>query len=120
MAGSSKKAPVGTVESYLAALPSEQRTALERLRRDIHAAAPGAVDCISYRMPAVRYEGKVLVWYGAHTGHCSFYPGAVVQAHQDELRAYQVSKGTIRFSSEKPLPAALVRKLVKARIAALR
>jgi uncharacterized protein YdhG (YjbR/CyaY superfamily) len=120
MAESSKKAPQAPVDAYLAALPSEQRAALEKLRRDIHAAAPGAVDCISFRMPAVRYEGKVLVWYGAHAKHCAFYPGAVVQAHQDELRPYQISKGTIRFSSEKPLPATLVGKLVKARIAALR
>lgn len=108
-----------TVDEYLAALDPPQRRALEKLRRDIHAAAPGAVDCISYRIPAVRLNGKVLVWYGAHTGHCSFYPGAVVQAHQVELRAYETSKGTVRFPAAKPLPATLVKKLVKARIAAL-
>lgn len=113
-----KKPKAATVDSYLAALDSEQRTALEKLRRDIHAAAPGAEDCISYRIPAVRLDGKVLVWYGAHTGHCSFYPGAVVQAFAHELRAYEVSKGTIRFPAGKPLPVTLVRKLVKARIAA--
>lgn len=117
MAGSSKKAPTATVDAYFAALGSDQRAALEKLRKDIHAAAPGAVDCISYRIPAVRYDGKVLVWYGAHAGHCSFYPGAVAQDFTAELRDYNISKGTVRFQPEKPLPAALVRKLVKARIA---
>lgn len=107
-----------TVDEYLAALGSEQRSALEKLRRDIHAAAPHAEDCISYRMPAVRLDGKVLVWYGAAKSHCAFYPGAVVQAHEDELRRYKISKGTIRFPADEPLPATLVRKLVKARIAA--
>jgi uncharacterized protein YdhG (YjbR/CyaY superfamily) len=118
MVSSSQTKRASTVDEYLAALGNEQRSALEKLRRDIHAAAPGAEDCISYRIPAVRLDGKVLVWYGAHTGHCAFYPGAVVQAHRDELRAYEISKGTIRFPAGKPLPATLVRKLVKARIAA--
>jgi len=118
MASSAKKAAqAATVDGYLAALDSAQRSALEKLRHDIHAAAPGAVDCISYRIPAVRLGGKVLVWYGAHTSHCSFYPGAVAQDFTAELRDYKISKGTVRFQPEKPLPAALVRKLVKARIA---
>ena len=107
-----------TVDEYLAQLGSEQRAALEKLRRDIQAAAPRATECISYRIPAFRLDGKVLVWFGAATHHCSFYPGAVVEAHQDELRGYKISKGTVRFAPDKPLPTALVRKLVKARIAA--
>jgi uncharacterized protein YdhG (YjbR/CyaY superfamily) len=61
----------------------------------------------------------VLVWFGAASRHCSFFPGAVVSAYADELRAYSTSKGTVRFQPDQPLPASLVRKLVKARIAVL-
>jgi uncharacterized protein YdhG (YjbR/CyaY superfamily) len=62
----------------------------------------------------------MLVWFGAGAKHCAFYPGAVVTAHEDELTGYATSKGTVRFQPERPLPASLVRKLVKARIAAIR
>ena len=106
-----------TVDQYLAALSDDKRAALERLRKDILAAAPGAEECISYQMPAFRYKGKVLVWFGAGANHCAFYPGAVVQAFQEELEDYVTRKGTIRFQPDQPLPAALVRKLVQARIA---
>ncbi len=106
-----------TIDEYLAALSPDQRAALERLRRAIRAAAPRAEECISYRIPAFRLDGRVLVWFGAAANHCAFYPGAVVEAHKDELANYDTSKGTIRFQPDSPLPAALVRKLVKARIA---
>lgn len=106
-----------TVDQYLAALSDDKRAALERLRQDILAAAPGAEECISYQMPAFRYKGKVLVWFGAGANHCAFYPGAVVQAFQEELEDYGTRKGTVRFQPDQPLPAALVRKLVQARIA---
>jgi uncharacterized protein YdhG (YjbR/CyaY superfamily) len=104
-----------SIDDYLATLSPEKRAALEQLRRAIHAAAPGAEECISYGIPAVRWKGKVLVWFGASANHCSFYPGAVVQAFGKELTAYKVAKGTIRFAPDEPLPATLVRKLVKAR-----
>jgi len=107
-----------TIDLYLSALGDDQRAALERLRKIIRAAVPRADECISYRLPAFRLDGRVLVWFGAASNHCAFYPGAVVQALQDELKGYDTSKGTIRFQPSKPLPAALVRKLVKARIAA--
>lgn len=111
------KTKIGAIDRYLAALSSDKRTALERLRRTIRAAAPGAEECISYQLPAFRLDGKVLVWFGAGANHCAFYPGAVVEAYKAELEDYDTSKGTIRFQPDNPLPAGLVRKLVKARIA---
>ena len=106
-----------TVDDYLEALPEDQRAALERLRRTILAAVPGAEECISYQLPAVRLHGKVLVWFGAAAKHCAFYPGAVLDAFKEELEAFQTGKGTIRFQPEHPLPAALIRRLIKARAA---
>jgi uncharacterized protein YdhG (YjbR/CyaY superfamily) len=107
-----------TIEEYLSELPRDQRAALERLRDIILKAAPGAEECISYRLPAFRFRGRMLVWFGATPNHCAFYPGGVVQGYEEELRRYDTSKGTIRFQPDAPLPAALVRKIVKARIAA--
>ena len=107
-----------TIDEYMAALGDEQRTALERIRKLIHAAAPEAEECISYQLPAFRL-GKLLVAYGASASHCAFYPmsAATIAAHKNELKGNDTSKGTIRFQPEKPLPAALVKKLVRARIA---
>ncbi len=115
---SKARAKPTTIDEYLAALDDDQRAALERLRKTIHAAAPGAEECISYGLPALRLNGRMLVWFGATPNHCAFYPGAVVEAFRDDLGDYQTSKGTIRFQPDHPLPAALVRKLVRARIAA--
>lgn len=110
---------VTVIDEYLAALSADKRAALEKLRKTIRAAAPKAEECISYQIPAFRLDGKVLVSFGAGANHCAFYPSSAttVAAHQDELKNYDTSKGTIRFSADKPLPAVLVRKLVKARIA---
>ena len=107
-----------TIDEYLAALSDEKRRALERLRTIIKAAAPGAEERISYRLPAFRYGGKMLVAFGARENHCAFYlmSSLTVEAHKRELKGYDTSAGTIRFQPDKPLPAALVRKLVKARI----
>jgi uncharacterized protein YdhG (YjbR/CyaY superfamily) len=106
------------IDEYLATLNAKQRAALEKLRKAIKAAAPAAEECISYQLPSFRFGGKVIVWFGATTNHCAFYPGALpIRAHKAELEAYDTSKGTIRFQPDKPLPAALVRKLVKTRIA---
>lgn len=108
-----------TIDEYLAALSADQRAALQKLRRAIRAAAPKAEECISYSLPAFRLNGRMLVAFGARANHCAFYPmsSSTVEAHERELKAYATSKGTIRFDPAKPLPAALVRKLVKARIA---
>jgi uncharacterized protein YdhG (YjbR/CyaY superfamily) len=105
------------VDEYLAALDGDKRAVLEKLRKDIRAAAPRVEECISYQMPAFRLDGKVLVWFGAAKNHCSFYPGAVVEDLKDELQGYETRKGTVQFPPDKPLPATLVKKLVKARIA---
>jgi uncharacterized protein YdhG (YjbR/CyaY superfamily) len=96
---------------------ADKRAALEKLRKDIRAAAPKAEECISYGLAAFRLNGKFLVAFGAAANHCAFYPGATVQAHKDELKEYDTSKGTIRFQPNNPLPATLVRKLVRARVA---
>ena len=106
-----------TIGEYLAALSDEKRAALEKLRKDILAAAPGAEECISYQMPAFKLDGRMLVWFGATANHCAFYPGGIVDQFSDDLSAYEISKGTIRFQPSRPLPASLVRKLVKARMA---
>lgn len=108
-----------THDAFLAGRPADQRNALEKLRRTIKAAAPGAEECFSYGLPAFRLNGRALVAFGASAKHCSFYPmsGETVAAHRRELKNFDTSKGTIRFQPDKPLPAALVRKLVKARMA---
>lgn len=108
-----------TVDEYLAPLSDEKRAALQRLRRAIKAAAPRAEECISYHIPSYRVDGRMLVAFGAAANHCAFYAGsAPIERYADELEAYDTSKGTIRFRADEPLPAALVRKLVKAQIAA--
>lgn len=105
-----------TIDGYLATLSPENRQALERLRKIIRQAAPAAQECISYGIPAFRLQGKFLVGFGAAAKHCSFYPGAVVATLGADLEGYDLSKGTIRFHPEKPLPSALVRKIVNTRI----
>ena len=107
-----------TIDEYLAAVSDDQRAALEKLRKTIKAAVPEAEEGISYGLAAFRLDGKPLVAFGATANHCAFYPmsSSTVEAHKDELKDYDTSKGTIRFQADKPLPVALVRKLVKARI----
>jgi uncharacterized protein YdhG (YjbR/CyaY superfamily) len=118
LAKSAKATKPETIDEYLAPLSKEQRAALEKLRRAIKSAAPKAEECISYQIPGFRLGGRLLVSFGAAANHCAFYPGAhPMKAHKDELKAYDTSKGTIRFSADSPLPATLVRRLVKTRIA---
>ena len=106
-----------TPDVYLATVPHETRAALLRLRKIIKSMAPEAEECISYGLPSFRLNGKFLVAYGAAANHCAFYPGSVVQDLKEDLKNYDTSKGTIRFSPEKPIPTNLVTKLVKLRIA---
>ena len=112
------KAKPTTIDGYLAGLPDDQRAALEKLRQTIRSAAPKAEECISYSMPAFRLNG-VLVGFAAKQNHCALYPfnGSTVKAFKDDLEGFETSMGAIRFQPSKPLPAALVRKIVKARIA---
>ena len=109
-----------TVDDYFAGLSPGQRAALGKLRRAIRAAAPKAEERISYGIPGYRLDGRMLVWFGAGVRHCAFYPGGIVPSFRRELADYDTSKGTIRFSEEDPLPAALVGRIVKAKIAAQR
>ena len=107
-----------TIDAYLAPLSRDKRAALQKLRRAIKAAAPGAEECISYSMPAFRLNGRLLAYFAAATNHCSFFPGAhPIAVHKADLTAYSTSKGTVRFPPDAPLPVTLVRKLVKTRIA---
>ena len=108
-----------TVDEYLARAKPEQRAALEKIRRTIHAIAPGVVEGISYGLAGFKLNGRPLVYIGAWENHCAFYPGSsrLAKKLQDQLKQFETSKGTIRFTPEKPLPLALVRNIVKARIA---
>ena len=110
--------PPRAVEAYLAALPDPSRAALERLRRTIRSAAPDATEGISYQMPAFKDQGRFLVAYAAFADHCSLFPATdgVKEALGDELAPYLSGRGTIRFTVDRPLPAALVTKVVRARL----
>jgi uncharacterized protein YdhG (YjbR/CyaY superfamily) len=112
------KAPPKSVDEYLAGVPEPARSTLTKMRAVIRAAVPPeATETISYRIPAIRYKG-MLLWFAAFSDHCSLFPtAAVIQAFKNELKGFQTSKGTIHFPVDKPLPAALVKKLVKARVA---
>jgi uncharacterized protein YdhG (YjbR/CyaY superfamily) len=108
-----------TIDQYLAALSPEHRAALQKVREAVHAAAPGAEECISYGMPAFRLHGKLIAGFKSAASHCSFHPmsGETVATLEKELAGFDTSRGTIRFPARAGLPAILVRKLVKARIA---
>jgi len=107
-----------TVDAYLASVPEPARSTLNKVRAGIRAVVPAeTTEVISYRIPAFRYKG-VLVWYAAFSDHCSLFPTAsVIKKFQDDLKNFRVSKGTIHFPVDKPLPAALLKRMVKARIA---
>ena len=108
-----------SVDEYLAGVPEPARSTLNTIRAAIRSAVPAeATEVISYRIPAFKYKG-MLVWYGAFSDHCSLFPGSgIIEAFADELKRYPISKGTIQFPLDKPLPATLLRKIVKARVAA--
>ena len=115
-AAKSKAAP-RTIDEYLAGVPEPARSTLTKMRAAIRAAAPEAEETISYRIPAFRHKG-ILVWFAAFSNHCSLFPtAAVIDQFKSELKNYAISKGTIHFPTNKPLPATLVRKMVKARLA---
>ena len=108
-----------TIDEYLARVSPGKRALLQKLRKTIRAVAPKVEECISYGIPAFRLNGCSLVFFGAWANHCSFYPGssATLKKFQSDLKGFQITKGTIRFSPDNPLPLALVKKLLEARIA---
>jgi len=107
-----------TVEEYLAAMPEPTRKTFDKLRATIRSVIPAeASETISYQMPAIRHKG-VLVWYAAFSNHCSLFPtAAVMDEFKNELKGFTTSKGTVQFPLDKPLPVALIKKIVKARVA---
>jgi uncharacterized protein YdhG (YjbR/CyaY superfamily) len=113
-----RSTPAKDVDAYLASVPKEARAALLKLRKTIKAAAPQATEIISYQIPAYKHHG-LLVGFAALKDHCTFHVMSVnvTRAHAAELKNYKTGKASIRFPANKPLPAALVKRLIKARIA---
>jgi uncharacterized protein YdhG (YjbR/CyaY superfamily) len=108
-----------TVEEYLSQVPREARATLERIRTAVKAAAPDTTEMISYQMPTFKYRGRALLGIAAFKNHCSvfLYSGKVLSSLEEELQPYDTSgRGTIRFTTDEPLPDALIRKIVKTRI----
>ncbi len=118
-----KSKPAESVDAYLRIVREDMRIALKKLRKVIKAAAPGSTEMVSYRIPIFKHQGRPLVGFGATENHCSFYVMSssmipkLARMRAGELKGYNVSGATIHFTVDKPLPAALVTKLVKARIA---
>jgi uncharacterized protein YdhG (YjbR/CyaY superfamily) len=112
------KPKIETVAEYLAKVPAPARDTFSKLRQVVQSAVPrGATEIISYRIPAFRHE-RVLVWFAAFSDHCSLFPtNAVIEKFKDELKRFSTSKGTVQFPLDKPLPNALIKKMVKARVA---
>lgn len=110
-----------SVEEYLARVPEGPRKALERLRRLVWEAAPEAAEGMAYGVPAFILKGKPLVCYAAFKNHCGFYPldPGLIAAHAAALQPFGTARGTIRFTPDQPLPAALVKEMVRARVAAV-
>ena len=106
------------VDQYVAAIPEPARSALIELRAAIRSAVPEeAAETISYKIPAIKLD-EILVWFAAFSDHCSLFPtAAVIATFKDELKSYSTSKGTVHFPTNKPLPTALIKKMVKARVA---
>jgi uncharacterized protein YdhG (YjbR/CyaY superfamily) len=107
-----------TVDEYLSSVSEPARSTLQKIRAMIRSAAPSeATEALYYGMPAFRYQGA-LVCYAAFSKHCSLFPlnAALIELHKDELKKYATSKGTLQFPLDKPMPAGLVKKLVKARV----
>ena len=105
-----------TIDAYLASLPADQREALQRLRAQIKAAAPGATEYIGYGLAGFKLEGHPLLYFGAATHHCALYGALNAERFVDKLEGFKRSKGTIQFTPDRPIPAAVVKALVKARI----
>ena len=113
----SKGAAPKTVSQYMASVPAPARAAVKKMREAIRSVVPAeATEIVSYGIPAFRQK-RVLVWYAAFSDHCSLFPtAAVIAEFKDELKGYSTSKGTLHFPLSKPMPVALIKKLVRARL----
>jgi len=107
-----------TVDEYLACVPKPARSPFTKLRATIRSVVPpDATETISYRIPAFKHK-RIVLWYAAFSNHCSLFPTAsVIAKFKDELKGYTTAKGTIQFAVDKPLPASLLKRIVKARLA---
>jgi len=119
MKSAAENRPVSTVDEYLAMVPEPARSTLFQMRQAIHAAVPEATEAITYQMPTFKYCGHSIVAFAAFKAHCSLFPmsGAVIEKFKEDLKHFHTSKGTLQFPLDKPLSAALMKKLIKARIA---
>lgn len=122
MKSSTAASPAKLLRTYFAAQPPEQRRMLKQIRTIARTIAPGAEDAFSYRIPALRLDGKVLVWYAGFKAHVSLFPmtDKLRRTFGDDLKGYKTAKGTIQFPVGKRLPVTLVKRLIKARVAELR
>lgn len=117
MKKSVKKTKPQSIDEYLSRVPDESRVALEKLRRTIKSIVPDALETISYEIPTFKLNSRMLVSFAAFSEHCSFFHGAgPIELHQKDLKSFPTSTGTVRFTPDRPLSAALVKKLVKTRI----
>ena len=107
-----------TINAYLARVPEPAHSTLQKVRAAIRSALPpSATETISYKIPAFRH-GEIIIWFAAFADHCSLFPtGRIIEMFKADLDPYTLSKGTIQFPTDKPLPASLVKKMVKARLA---
>jgi uncharacterized protein YdhG (YjbR/CyaY superfamily) len=107
-----------TIDDYLASVPEPARGTLQKVRAAIRSSLPpGATETISYNIPAFRH-GEIIIWFAAFVNHCSIFPTArVIEQFKNDLKAFAISKGTIQFPIDKPFPASLLKKMVKARLA---
>jgi uncharacterized protein YdhG (YjbR/CyaY superfamily) len=108
-----------SIDEYLVTVTGQKRAALDTLRKTIRAIVPKAEECISYRIPAFRFEGKIVAGFAVTAKGCSYFPfsGSTLRSLADDLKGYDMTKSSLHFDPAKPLPATLVRKLIKARIA---
>ena len=109
--------PPATIDEYLSVTPEPARSTLHRMRETIHAALPEATEAITYQMPTFKYRGHSIVAIAAFKNHCSLFPmsGAVIETFKEDLERFHTSKGTLQFPLDKPLSAALLKKVIKAR-----
>ena len=110
------------VRAYIASVPTQSRRAFGQLRDAARAAAPAAVEMISYGIPTLKLDGRVLIYYAAWKGHLSMYPvtPGMRRAFSRELEEYQTAKGTVQFALDEPIPTGFVKRVVKVRVAELR